>query len=328
MSKASVKIIGTGSYIPEKVLSNSDLEGMVETSDEWITTRTGIKERRVVEDGKASSDLAFEASRRALTDAGVAADELDMIIVATITPDHFFPSTACLLQDKLGAKHTGAFDLMGACSGFIYALVAGSHFIQAGGARKVLVVGAECLTKITDFTDRASCILFGDGAGAVVLSPGDGDAGLRYSELGADGSGAVYMIVPAGGSRTPTTAETVQARQHYIKIQGREVYRFAVMKMSELVANAVKMTGIGLDDVKIIIPHQVNLRILEGAAKRLGIPADKFYVNIDRIGNTSAASVPIALDEARREGCFGAGDVLIMVAFGGGLTWASAVWKW
>ncbi|MFH0965650.1 MAG: beta-ketoacyl-ACP synthase III [Planctomycetota bacterium] len=328
MKKLSAKITGTGSYLPEKVLTNFDLEKMVETSDEWIQTRTGIRERRVAREDQASSDLALEASRRALDDARVGVDELDLIMVATITPDQLFPSTACELQTKLGAPRAAAFDLLCACSGFTYATVVAAQFIKNGAARKVLIVGSECLTKITDYTDRTSCILFGDGAGAAVMEAAEGDCGLLHFELGADGSGGECMILPGGGSRIPTTAATLEQRLQYMKIRGREVYRFAVTKMSELVANAVKAAGISLDDVKLIIPHQVNLRILEAAAKRLGIDSAKFYVNIDRYGNTSAASIPIALDEARREKRFSDSDILIFVAFGGGLTWGSVVWKW
>ena len=328
MNKTSVKIVGTGSFLPEKVLTNADLEKMVDTSDEWIRTRTGIEKRHIADAQTASSDLAYEASVRALEDAGVSAQELDLIIVATITPDQLFPSTACELQKKLGAEPSAAFDLMAACSGFTYGLIVGTHFIESGGADKVLVVGAETLSKITDYTDRSSCILFGDGAGAVVLARSDHDGGLLHYRLGASGKGGECMILPAGGSRIPATVESIRNRLHYMKIHGREVYRFAVTKMTELCDLAVKGAGIEWDDVAVVIPHQVNLRILEASARRLDIDVGKYYVNIDRCGNTSAASVPIALDEARREGRFGDSDTIIFVAFGGGLTWACAVWKW
>ena len=328
MNKTSVKIIGTGSFLPEKTLTNSDLEKMVDTSDEWIRTRTGIQCRHIADADTASSDLAYGASVKALEDAGVSPQELDLIIVATITPDQFFPSTACELQKKLGAEPCGAFDLMAACSGFTYGLVVASQFIENGGADKVLVVGAESLSKVTDYTDRGSCILFGDGAGAAVLSRSDHDGGLRHYEIGASGKGGECMILPAGGSRIPASVESVENRLHYMKIQGREVYRFAVTKMTELCDRAVTQAGIDWDDVTVVIPHQVNLRILEASAKRLGIDVDKYYVNIDRHGNTSAASVPIALDEARREGRFKDSDTIVFVAFGGGLTWACAVWTW
>ena len=328
MKKTAVKIVGTGSFVPEKILSNADLEKMVDTSDEWITTRTGIADRHIVDKDTASSDLAYEASKKALSEAGIGPKDLDLIIVATITPDQLFPSTACELQKKLGANPCGAFDLLAACSGFTYGVVAASQFIQGGVIGKALVVGAECLSKITDYTDRSSCILFGDGAGAAVLSASDGDSGLLHCELGADGAGGACMILPAGGSRIPASVESLESRLHYMKIRGREVYRFAVTKMYQICDRAVKKLNLTWDDVKLVIPHQVNMRILEASAKRLGVDVSKFYVNIGRYGNTSAASVPIALDEALKEGRFGDGDTIIFVAFGGGLTWACAAWKW
>ena len=328
MSKSAVKIVGTGSFVPEKVLSNADFEKMVDTSDEWITTRTGIADRHIVDADTASSDLAYEASKKALAEAGVGPKDLDQIIVATITPDQLFPSTACELQKRLGAEPCSAFDLSAACSGFIYGLVVASQSIQSGASKKILLVGAECLSKITDYTDRSSCILFGDGAGAVVLSESDGDCGLMHFELGADGAGGGSMVLPAGGSRIPASVKSVEDRLHYMKIAGREVYRFAVTKMTELCDRAIGELGVGWDEIKIIVPHQVNMRILEASAKRLGVEVDKFCVNIDRYGNTSAASVPIALDEAHRADRFSDSDIIMFVAFGGGLTWACAAWKW
>lgn len=324
-----VHISGTGSYLPEKVLTNRDLEKMVDTSDEWITTRTGIKERHVAPDNWATSDLAAEAARTALADAGLEAADLDLIIVATISPDTLLPSAACWLQAKLEAWDAGAFDLSAACSGFVYAANIAWRFVGSGMYDHVLVVGAECLTRFTNYQDRASCILFGDGAGAAVFSPSDdGGSDILYGTLGADGRGADIMIMPAGGSRRPATHETVENMEHCMVIRGRETYKFAVQKMADLVANGLDAVGMTTADLKWIIPHQVNTRILEGAAKRLGIPLDEIYINIDRVGNTSAASVPIALDEAHRKGMLHRGDVVALVAFGGGLSWASMILRW
>ena len=328
MRRIATKIVGTGSFVPERILNNADFETMVDTSDEWITTRTGIVARHIADADTASSDLAYEASKNALAEAGVSPKDLDQIIVATITPDQLFPSTACELQKRLGAGGCSAFDLSAACSGFIYGLVVACQFIQAGAAKKILLVGAECLSKITDYTDRSSCILFGDGAGAVVLSEADMDCGLMHFELGADGANGASMILPAGGSRIPASVKSVEDRQHTMKIAGREVYRFAVTKMTELCDRAIRELGVTWDEVKIVVPHQVNMRIIEASAKRLGVDVGKFCVNIDRYGNTSAASVPIALDEARRQGGIVDSDVILFVAFGGGLTWACAAWRW
>jgi len=324
-----VIIAGTGSFVPERVLSNADLEKMVDTSDEWIITRTGIRERRIAEDGMASSDLAEIASRRALESAGVSAEELDLVIVCTITPDTILPSCACWLQERIGAKNAGAFDITAACSGFIYGLSVASNFIKAGAARLALVVGSECLSKITDYTDRTSCILFGDGAGAAVLrSTGNEESGILDFILGADGAGGELMILPAGGSRIPATHRSIDERLHYMKIRGREVFKFAVLKMVELVKASVERVGMSTKDIKLVIPHQVNTRILRSAAEKLGMPMEKIFINIDRYGNTSAASVPIALDEAHRAGQIGRGDLVVLVAFGGGLTWGSCLLRW
>jgi len=324
-----VRISGTGSFLPEKILTNADFERMVDTSDEWIITRTGIKQRHVIEPGTATSDLAAEASRRAMEEAGVTPDKLDLIIVATITPDTLLPSAACHLQAKLGALNAGAFDVAAACSGFVYGANVAWQFIQTGRYDNILVVGAECLSTITDYQDRSSCILFGDGAGAAVFTASDDGRGeVLYGTLGADGRGADIMMMPAGGSRRPASHETVENREHYMTIRGRETYKFAVEKMADLVAQSLQEAGLTTADLRWIIPHQVNTRILEGAAKRLGVPMDDMYVNIDRIGNTSAASIPIALDEANRKGLLRSGDVVALVAFGGGLTWASMILRW
>ena len=328
-SHSRARIVGTGSYVPEKVLTNSDLEKMVDTSDEWITTRTGIKERRVRGEGQATSDLAVEAAKRALTSAAISASEVDVVMVATITPDTILPACACYVQDKLDARNAAALDISAACSGFIYGLSMGSGMISSGWARTILVIGAETLTTITDYKDRSSCILFGDAAGAAVLQGAKDDGrGILNCLMGADGSGAEMMIVYAGGSRRPASHQTVDERLHYMVIRGREVYRFAVNKMVEQVRALVEQGSLSMADVKLIVPHQGNIRILESAASKLDVPMEKIYVNIDKYGNTSAASIPVALDEANRAGLLQPGDHVVLVAFGGGLTWASALVRW
>ena len=321
-------ILGTGVYLPERILTNFDLEKMVDTSDEWIYTRTGIRERRIIADGRATSDLAADAGRQAIHNAGLAPDDITLIICATVTPDYFFPSTACLIQSKLGAHHTGGFDLSAACAGFVYGVIMAARLIQADPAQKILVIGAETLTRITDWTDRSTCILFGDGAGAAVLGAATDGRGVMASEYGVDGAGEDIMKLPAGGSAMPATEDTVRNRMHYIKVRGRETFKFAVLKMAELVESAVQDSGLAMDDVKLIVPHQVNRRILSAAADRLHISLDKVYCNIDRCGNTSAASAAIALHEAAENGRLNPGDVVVLVAFGGGLSWSSAVVRW
>jgi 3-oxoacyl-[acyl-carrier-protein] synthase-3 len=321
-------VVGTGAFTPEKILTNFELEKMVDTTDEWIFTRTGIRERRIVSPGQTTSDLGAEACRRALADARVRPEEVSLLIVATITPDYFFPSTACLIQQKIGASATGGFDLSAACAGFVYALTMAARFIEADPSQTVLVVGAETLSTITDYTDRGSCILFGDGAGAAVLRAATDGRGVLASEWGIDGSGGDFMKLPAGGSAMPASEETVRKKLHCIQLNGRETFRFAVVKMAELVVAALQRSGLTMDDVALIVPHQVNIRILQAAGERLGVSMDKIYCNIDRYGNTSAASVPIALDEAAKTGRIRRGDVIVLVAFGGGLSWSSAVVRW
>ena len=318
-------IAGTGSALPEKRLTNDDLAKLVDTNDEWIIQRTGIKERRVVSEGESTATLATAAARRAIEAAGVEAKDLDLIVVGTITPEMVFPSTACFVAAALGLNSTPAFDMSAACSGFIYAMNTGANFIKAGQYKTVLVIGAETLSRVVDYTDRGSCILFGDGAGAVVLKrDNDPTRGLIYSSLHADGNGAEVMkCMP--GSRHPICADMISARDQYMKIRGREVYKFAVTKFEELIEDAIRKVEITKDQVKLIVPHQVNQRIIDSAMERLGMPPEKAYVNIDRYGNTSAASIPIALDEAWRGGKVQRGDVLVFVAFGAGLTWANAV---
>ncbi|MHA1571047.1 MAG: beta-ketoacyl-ACP synthase III [Alphaproteobacteria bacterium] len=321
-------IVGTGMCVPDKILTNQDLEKMVDTSDEWITTRTGIKERRITDEKTATSDLAVDAARKALADASVAPEEVGLIIVASVTPDYFFPSTAALVQDRLGAKNAGGFDLESACSGFVYGVIMASDHVRCNPNVTAVVIGAETLTKITDYTDRRSCILFGDGAGAAVLQANRGGKGVLTAAYGVDGSGGEMMILRGGGSAHPASHKTVEERMHYMEVRGRQVYRFAVLKMVEMVETVAKEGGKTLDDISLIVPHQVNRRILEGAADRLGISMDKIYCNIDRYGNTSAASAAIALDEACHNGRIKPGDNIVLVAFGGGLSWSACLLKW
>lgn len=325
----NVEVAGTGSYVPDRVLTNEDLEKMVDTSDEWITQRTGMKERRLAAPDQTTSDLAAQAAFKVLEDAGETPADVDLIVIATITPDYFFPSTACMTQTKIGAEKSGAFDILSACTGYVAAVNTAWGFISTGLADKVLVIGAECLSRIVDYEDRNTCVLFGDAAGGMLLRAGANGAGgpMLHSELRADGRGGDMMIVPAGGSVRPTTHETVDQRMHYMKIRGREVFKFAVAKFSELVENAMQAVGVSQDEVGLVIPHQVNIRIVDAAAKRLNMPIEKIYTNLDRFGNTSAASIPVAMDEARRNGTLRKGDLVILIAFGGGLTWGSATFR-
>jgi len=324
----AVGIIGIGTYVPEKIVTNKDLEKIVDTDDEWIVDRTGIKERRIAEEGVATSDLATRAAQNALANAGVSADEIDLIIVATATPDMFFPSVACLVQDNLKASKAAAFDLAAGCSGFVYGLVVGTQFIKAGLYKKILVIGAETLSRILDWTDRNTCVLFGDGAGAAVLGETEPGCGILGTHLGADGSGGDLLKLPAGGSRNPASAETVSNKQHFVHMNGNEVFKFATKIMGEAAVKALDNAGLTAADVDILIPHQANIRIIQSAAKRLKMPADKVIINVDRYGNTSAASIPIALEEAVKANKVKKGDVIVLVGFGAGLTWASCVIKW
>jgi len=323
---ASAKLLGTGMYVPERVMTNEDFARIVSTNDEWIVQRTGMKERRLAEHDQATSDLAIAASRAALADAGVTPDQVDLVICATITADNTLPSTACWIQDRLGCKRAGAFDLTAACSGHIYSLAQARAAILSGQARTVLVTSAEILSSITDYTDRSTCVLFGDGAGAAVIQASDQpNTGLLYTTTYADGAGGELMLLPAGGSRRPPSHETVDQRLHYMQIRGREVFRFAVEKMEALIDECLKVCGLTPADVRLVIPHQVNKRIIDAATGRMGFPPEKVFVNIHKYGNTGGASVAIAHDEARRQGVLGPGDVAILIAFGGGLTWAGAV---
>lgn len=321
-------ITGLGRAVPTGVLTNADLERMVETTDEWIVTRTGIRERRIAPEGVATSDLAFEAARQALEDAQVPAADLDLIIVGTATPDMIFPATACLLQDRLGAPRAGAFDASAACTSWAYACAMAHGYISAGLAETVLVVGAETLSRITDFRDRATCVLFGDSAAAAVLQPAPPGQGFLSFVLGSDGSRGSLLSLPAGGSRAPASFETVERRQHFIQMKGREVYKFAVRMIPRAIQAAADRAGIPLEEVDFFIPHQANIRIIDAAAHRLGQPREKFFVNVERYGNTSSASVPVALYEAWAEGRIAPGDLGILVAFGGGLTWGACAVRW
>jgi len=319
-------IMGLGVAIPEKVVTNHDLARMVDTSHEWIVTRTGIVERRLAADAEAASDYAVVAARRALEKAGVEARELDLIIVATVTPDMPFPSTACLVQHALGAVGAAAFDLQAGCTGFLYALAVADQFIAGGRYSRVLVIGVELLSRITDWTDRNTCVLFGDAAGAAVVGPAE--EGIMAVHLGADGSGSHLLYQPAGGSRLPASHRTVERRQHYIHMNGNEVFKFAVKVMTQASLAVIRKAGLSRQDVDLLIPHQANKRIIDASAKRLGLREDQVYVNIDRYGNTSSASVPVALYEAVEGGMVREGDIVLLVAFGAGLTWGSCVLRW
>lgn len=328
MNDKSVGIIGIGSYVPEKVVTNFDLEKIVDTSDTWIYERTGIRQRHVCAEDQATSDLGLEAAKRALADAKVSPEELDLIILATVSPDTMFPAVACRVQDALGAKNAAAFDLSAACSGFAYAMTVGAQFIKTGMYKKVLVVASEALSKITNWEDRNTCVLFGDGAGAVILGEVEEGYGIIEVELGSEGAGANLLHMPAGGSRRPATPETVAEKLHSIHMNGNEVFKFAVKTMGESAVRAIKKAGLTTDDISLLVPHQANMRIIKSAAKRLGFPMDKVFVNVDKYANTSSASIPLALDEAVKSGCIKKGDTFVIVGFGAGLTWASAVIKW
>lgn len=327
-TKMNVGILGTGSYLPEKVLTNFDLEKMVDTSDEWIVSRTGIRERRIADKNQSSLDLAYEAALKALEKAKISADQLDLIIVATITPDHSFPSTGSLLQERLGATKAAAFDLSAACTGFLYAASVGAQFIQTGLYKYVLVIGVETLSKITNWTDRNTCVLFGDGAGAAVLGPVEEGYGFMSFELGSDGSGGDLLKQPAGGSKIPASAESVEQKLHYIQMAGGEVFKFAVKVMEQATISVIGKAGLKKEDVNFFVPHQANLRIIDYARRRLELDESKVIVNVNRYGNMSSASIPVALDEALEAGKIKKGDNVLLVGFGGGLTWGASVMKW
>jgi 3-oxoacyl-[acyl-carrier-protein] synthase-3 len=325
----NIKIVGTGSYLPEKILTNFDLEKMVDTSDEWIRVRTGIRERRIARENQASSDLGIEAAKIALKEASLNPKELDLIVVATITPDMFFPSTACIVQDKLGAKNAAALDVAAACSGFVYGLIICQSLICQGLYKKVLLIAAETLSKITDWEDRATCVLLGDGAGAAVLTPSNSkNQGILASVLGAVGSAGELLYLPAGGSRNPPTHKTVDKKLHYLKMHGNELFKLAVKCLVGAAEHVIQKAKVKPQDIDLLVFHQANVRIMRASAMRIGVPMDKVYINVDRYGNTSSATIPIALDEALREGKIKKGDLILLDAFGGGLTWGACLLRW
>ncbi|MDH4086191.1 MAG: ketoacyl-ACP synthase III [Nitrospira sp.] len=320
-------IAGIGSYVPARVLTNADLERMVATSDEWIRERTGIRERRIAATGEACSDLAVQAGKRALTAAGLAAADLDMILVATCTGDYPLPATACLVQHQLGATKAAACDLSAACCGFVYALSVADAYIKTG-MRHVLVIGSEVMSAITDWTDRNTCVLFGDGAGAAVISASDGERGILSTDLRSDGTLCELIMVPGGGSRTPPSEKVIDERLQYIKMKGNETFKVAVRSLEEIARSTLAANHLRVEDIDLYVPHQANIRILKAVMERLSLPSEKVMLNVDRYGNTSAASIPIALDEAVREGRIKDGSLVMLGAFGAGLTWASAVIRW
>lgn len=328
MEKIYVGISGIGSYVPEKVVTNHDLAKIVDTSDEWIVERTGIRERRIAEQDLATSDMASIAAKRALEDAKLSAEDIGLIIVATVTPDHAFPSTACIVQKNIGAINAAAFDISVGCTGFVYGLVIAEQFIKSGFYEKVLVIGAETLSKIVDWQDRNTCVLFGDGAGACVLERCEEKMGILAYELDSDGANGSLLIQPAGGSRLPASEFTVKNRMHFIKMDGREVFKFAVRVMDKASQSVIEKANLELKDIDFLIPHQANIRIIEAAAKKLKLEQSKIYVNLNRYGNMSSASIPVALKEAVDEKKIKQGDNVLLVAFGAGLTWASMIIKW
>ena len=324
----TVSILGTGSYVPEKVITNADLAKIVDTSDEWIVSRTGMKERHMARPDEAASDMGAAAARKAMEAAGITPDQIGMIICASITPDMPFPSTACYVQRNIGAFNAFCLDITAACSGFIYSLELAKNAIACGQVDTALIIGAEKLTGVVDWQDRQTCVLFGDAAGAAILGARGAPHGIRATSLGSDGRLAELLMLPGGGSRHPTSAETIAQRLHYMKMSGREVFKHAVTRMIEACQKALAKAGLTIDDVDLVIPHQANLRIIEAIGHRLGAPVEKYFINLEKYGNISAASIPVALDEAVRSGRVKKGDTIVLVAFGGGFTWGSAVLDW
>ena len=324
----TVSIVGTGSFVPARIMTNADLEKIVDTTSAWIVARTGIRERHIADEKTFTSDMGAEAARRALVQAHIKPDEIDLIIVATVTPDMSFPATACLIQEKIGARRAACFDIEAACSGFLYGLEIAQQFISSKTYDTVLVVGAEKLSGIVDWTDRQTCVLFGDGAGAAILRSRGSEHGLLTTCMGADGSRANILCMPAGGARQPASRESVEARLHFLRMSGKEVFKNAVAAMTAAAREALRRCSLTVDDIALVIPHQANVRIVNALADRLGAPKEKLYVNVDRYGNTSAASIAIALDEAARSGRIRRGDLVLMVVFGSGLTWAACVIQW
>jgi len=326
-AKRIVSIIGTGSYVPERVLTNRELEEIVETTDEWIYSRTGMRERHIAAADQAASDLGAEAAKRALADAGIAPEEIDLIIVATLSPDMFFPSTACFVQEKIGAKNAYCYDLGAACSGFLYAMDSARNQIASGAISTALVIGTEKMSTFLDWEDRGTCILFGDGAGAAVLRAGGEGRGVMKSAMGSDGSLAHLLWTPGGGSRNPMSHEMLDQKQQYLKMEGREVFKHAVVRMGDAVLQALEKNGLSIDDIKCFIPHQANIRIIDSISRRLGV-ADRMYTNVDKYANTSSAALAIALDEAVKDGTIRKGDLVVLTVFGGGFTWGANVLEW
>ncbi|MBN2406952.1 MAG: ketoacyl-ACP synthase III [Elusimicrobia bacterium] len=322
------KIIATGYYLPSRILTNEDLEKIVDTTDEWITTRTGIKERHIAENDESSSDMGIKAGSMALEKAGLEPEDIDAVICATITPDHFFPSTACLIQKGLNLKNSFAFDVSAACSGFIYALHIAEAILLQDRVKTVLVIAAEKMSSITDWKDRATCVLFGDGAGAAILQKKKGDRGILSSFLGSDGNFGDLLIVPAGGSRTPVTEEIVRGGQHFLHMKGNEVFKVAVQKMVNSALNSLGRAGLEAKDVKLLIPHQANLRIIKAVAKRLKLRDEQVFINVDKVGNMSAATIALGLAEAEEKKIIKSGDIVNLVSFGAGFTWAGMVLRW
>jgi len=324
----ALKIVGTGRSLPDKVLTNSDLEKMVDTSDEWITERTGIKERRIADEGTATSDLVADALVKACNQGGVKPSELDAIVVATSTPDTVYPATGCWVQKKLGISDMPAFDVSAGCSGFLFALEIVANLIAAGSAKKAVAVGGEVMSKVVNWQDRATCVLFGDGAGAALCVPGDGRSGILASTWGCDGNLAPLLYQPAGGTRMPTNQETLDAMLHTVHMEGNQVFKHAVRTMSESARKVVAEAGVDNDQIKLLIPHQANTRIMDATLARVKLPVEKMYSIVHKYGNMSAATIPVAIDEAREEGRIGDGDLVVLTAFGTGFTWAAAVLRW
>ena len=329
MKKIRAQITALGMYVPEKRVTNDDLALLVDTSDEWIRERSGISERRIVSDGQANSDLSVKAIENAFQGGDFRPEELDLIIVATVTPDMMFPSTACIVQDKIGARNAWSFDLSGACSGFLYAMATGAQFVQTGMYKKVLVVGTDVMSSILNFEDRSTCVLFGDGAGAILLEPTeDHDVGIIDFLLHSDGAGGKFLYMPAGGSLHPASHETIDKKMHYVHQDGRNVFKHAVKLITEVSRDILERNGYTADDVNLLIPHQANLRIIQSSLERLGVSPDRVVINIDRYANTTAATIPIGLTEAHQQGRIKKGDLLLLASFGAGFTWGSVLLRW
>ena len=327
--RIAAKITGVAAYVPPRVVTNHDLEKIVDTTDEWIRTRTGIRERHYADPGVASSHLGTEAAKKLLASKGVSADEIELIVVATVTPDMLFPATACLIEDRLGAKNAWGFDLSAACSGFAYALTVGAQFVGAGTHKKVLVIGSDVMTSILDFKDRATCVLFGDGAGAVLLEPANGDSeGIVDFSHDVDGSGGCNLYMPAGGSKHPASRETVEQRMHYVHQEGQSVFKYAVRRMSDLASQILERNGLSVRDLALVVPHQANLRIIRAMQERIGVDDSKVLVNIDRFGNTTAGTIPLGLADAVEQKRLRKGDLVLLISVGAGYTTGAVLMRW